>query len=135
MSRPSFYVVTTFPFWFLLQPCFLCCQIFYRYPESLSRQSLVATYPDSLLQLRSYVATWLLGVVIVCCRDQVFMSRQEFSVFSLSLCRNPVCYVATKLFLFVLQSLSQHKKVCRDLVSLLQPEILSFSVTTYITLS
>ena len=49
---------------------------------------------------------------------QFIMSRHDFSVFSLSLCRDPVCYVAAKLLFFVLESLSRHGKVCHDLVYL-----------------
>ena len=36
---------------------------------------------------------------------QFVMSRQDFSVFSLSLCRDLVCYVATRLLFLVLESL------------------------------
>ena len=79
---PGFHVMTTSLFR-------LCCNIvlyylhFYRDPESLSRQRLVATVLDFLLQLRSYVATCLLDVVNVCCRDLVFMLREGSSVFNL----------------------------------------------------
>ena len=38
---------------------------------------------------------------------QFVMSRQDFSVFSLSLCRDLVCYVATRLLFPVLESLSR----------------------------
>ena len=52
----------------------------------------------------------------------MFLSRPSFYVttrlflFSSSLCRNPVCYVATRPLLLVLESLSRHRKVCRGLV-------------------
>ena len=49
---------------------------------------------------------------------QFVMSRQDFSVFNLSLYRDPVCYVVTRLLFLVLESLSRHRKVCRDLVYL-----------------
>ena len=44
------------------------------------------------------------------------MLLQDFSVFSLSLCRDPFCYVVTILLFLMLESLSRHRKVCRDLV-------------------
>ena len=43
--------------WFLLQQCFLYCQHSYRDQKGLSRQSLVSTEPDFLLQLHFDVAT------------------------------------------------------------------------------
>ena len=97
--RPSFYVATAFLFWFLLQHCFLYYHNFRRDPESLSRQSFIATLPDFLLQLHFGVATWPLGVVDVCCRD-------------------PVCYVMTRLFCFQLIFVSRPSLLCRDQTSL-----------------
>ena len=97
-SDPSFHVATTS----LLRSC---CNIvlyyhhFCRDLESLSRQRLVSTELDFLSQLRSNVATWLLSVINICCRDLV-------------------CYVVTKLLCIVLKPLSRPIKVCRDLVSL-----------------
>ena len=44
------------------------------------------------------------------------MSRQDFFLLSLSLCRNPICYVAIRPLFFVLESLSRHIKVCCDFV-------------------
>ena len=71
----------------LLQHCVLYYPHFYHDPESLSRQSLIVTELDFLLQLRSDVATWLLGVVNIYCRDPVF-------------------YVVTRLIFLMLDSLS-----------------------------
>ena len=79
---PSFHVATRS----LFRLCYntvLYYLRFYRDPESLSRQRLVATELDFLLQPCSDVATWLLGVVNICFRNPVFMSRQDSSVFSL----------------------------------------------------
>ena len=83
---PSFHVATTSLFR-------LCCNTvlyylhFCRDLKSLSRQRLVATELDFLLQLCSDVVTWLLGVVNICCLD-------------------PVCYVVTKLIYIVLKPFS-----------------------------
>ena len=46
------------------------------------------------------------------------MSRQDFSIFSLSLSRDPVCYVATRLLFPVLESLLRHRKFCCGVVYL-----------------
>ena len=79
----------------------------------LSRQRLVATKLDFLSQLHSDVGTWLLGVVNICCRDPIFMSRQDSSVFSLLI-------------------LSRPSLLCRDRTSLYYVE---FFVATYKSLS
>ena len=105
-------------FWFLLQRCFLYCQHFCHDQECMSRQSLVATYLISccsfILILRHSLLP--LGVVDVFYHDPIFMSRQNFSVFSLYLCRDPVCYVTTRPLFLVLESFSRHRNVCCDLV-------------------
>ena len=54
---------------------------------------------------------------------QFVMSLQDFSIFSLSLCRDLDCYVVTRLLFFVLESLSQYRKVCRDLVYLCSADL------------
>ena len=78
----SFHVATASPFR-------LCCNTvlyyhhFCRDLESLSRQRLVATKLDFLLQLCFEVATLLLGFVNNYCRDPNFMSLQDYYVFSL----------------------------------------------------
>ena len=97
----------------------LCCNTVLYYPhfcrdlESLSRQRHVATELDCLSQLRFDVATWLLGVVNICCRDPVFMSRQDSSVSSLLV-------------------LSRPSLLCHDRTSL---HCVEFFVTTYKSLS
>ena len=67
--------------------------------QSLSRQRLVATELDFLLQLCSDVVTWLLGVVNICYRDPVFLSRQDSSMFSLIVLPRPslLCHNRTSL--------------------------------------
>ena len=45
-----------------------------------------------------------------------FYVATRLFVFSSSLCRDPVCYVATRPLLLMLESLSRHRKVYRDLV-------------------
>ena len=73
----------------------LCCNTvlyylhFYRDPESLSRQRIIAIELVFLLKLCSNIATWLLGVVNICCRDPVFMPQQDSSVFSLIVMSQP----------------------------------------------
>ena len=57
---------------------------------------------------------------------QFVMSRQNFSVFNSSLCRDLICYVATRLLCFMLSYLSRPRKVCRDFVSI-------FSALKYVT--
>ena len=97
----------------------LCCDIvlyylhFCRDLESLSRQRLVSTELDFLLQLCSDVATWLLGVVNICCRDLVFMSRQDSSMLSLIvllrpslLCRDKTSLHCVETFVMTWKSLS-----------------------------
>ena len=88
--------------WFLEQ---LCCDI------------------DNYVMTMFLIQLLQIGVVDVCCCDPVFISQQDFSVFSLYLCHNPICYVATRPLFHVLESLSRHRKVCLDIETSLQLEV------------
>ena len=95
---PSFLVVTAS----LFRLCYntvLYYLHFYSDPASLSRQRLVSTRLDFLLHLCFDVATRLLSVVNICCRDPIFMSRQDSSVFSLLVLWRPrkLCHDRTSL--------------------------------------
>ena len=114
---PSFHVATAS----LFRLCFNIVMNylhFYRDPESLSRYMLVAIELDFLLQLCSDVATLILGVVNICCRNPVSCREKTLLCSAYSFYCDPVCYVATELLCIVLKPLSRHRKVCRDLVSL-----------------
>ena len=65
----------------------------------------------------------LLVLLMFAVATQFFMSRHDFSVFSLSLCCDPVCYTATRLLFLVLEYLSRHRKVHRDLVYLCSADL------------
>ena len=112
MSQPRFPCRDSIFVQVMLQPVLYYLH-FCRDLESLSRQRLVATELDFLSQLRSDVATWLLGVVNICCLDLVFMSRQDSSVFRLLVMSRP-------------------SLLCSDMTSL---HCVEFFVTTYKSLS
>ena len=98
--NPSFHVATISIFR-------LCCNTVLFYPhfcrdlKSLSQQRLVSTKLDFLLQLHYDIATWLLGVVNICCRYNTLLCS------AYSFWCDPVCYVATELLCIVLNSLSR----------------------------
>ena len=74
----------------------------------------------------------LLVLTMFSIATQFIMSLQDFSIFNLSLCHDPICYVATRLLFLVLESLSRHRQVCRDLVYLCSADL---NVTTSRSLS
>ena len=68
------------------------------------------SYYNFILMLRHGILVLSMFVVTT----QIVMSRQDFYVFSLSLCCDPVCYVATGLFYIQLIILSRPSLLCRD---------------------
>ena len=102
--RPSFFVATAFLFGFYCNNVSYIISIsiaarkIFRY-RVLSPLNLISCYSFILILRHSLL---VLSMFVI--RDPVFMSRQDFSVFSLSLCRNPVCYIMIGPFFLVLES-------------------------------
>ena len=116
VSRPSLYVATTFLFGSCGNTVSCIIKIFVAtrkvcHDRVLSPLNLVSCCNFILILRHSLLVLSMLAVATqFLCRDRTF------SVFSLSLCRDLVCYVATRPLFLVLESLSRHRKVYHDLV-------------------
>ena len=56
-------------------------------------------------------------------RHSLLCHDRTFSIFNLSMCRDLVCFIATRLLFLALESLSRHRKVFRDLFYLCSADL------------
>ena len=111
--RPSFYVATTFLFGSCCNDvsCIVSISVATKKvcrDRVLSSLNLISCYNFILILRHSFLALSMFSVATqFLCRDRIF---------SLSLCRDPVCYLAARPLFLVLKYLSRHRKVYRDLV-------------------
>ena len=115
MSQPKFLCHNSISVQVMFQHYLVLSAFFCRDPKSFSRQRLVATELDFLLQPCYVVVTWILCVCQIFAVATQISCRDSITLCSAYLfCRDPVCYVVTGLLCICVETSIVTQKVCCD---------------------